>query len=158
MAEKLNNILLVIFCAVALISCGESPFFEENKSVGDNVWSWNEPVEFDVDVTDTVSPYNFYLNLRTTKGYEFSNVFVFFTLKFPNGGEMRDTIEAPLADDLGNWLGKPSGSLVDNKILFGPRRIFPLTGKYHVTIEQAMRDQDLAEVSDVGLTIEKSKK
>ncbi|HAA00570.1 MAG TPA: hypothetical protein DEP18_09440 [Flavobacteriales bacterium] len=143
---------------LTLASCGDKPFFQQNTAIEDQSWNWNEPVSYEVQVDDTVSSYNFYLDLRVTKSYEYSNIYVFFTTVFPDGKTARDTIQANLQDEFGNWYGKPTGSLVDNRILFGPKRVFPVAGKYGFTIEQAMREKDLTEVADVGLRIERSKK
>ncbi|MFN3342212.1 MAG: gliding motility lipoprotein GldH [Flavobacteriales bacterium] len=143
---------------LVLVSCGDKPFFQQNTAIEDQSWNWNEPVSYEVQVDDTVSSYNFYLDLRVTKSYEYSNIYVFFTTMFPDGKTARDTIQANLQDEFGIWYGKPTGSLVDNRILFGPKRVFPVAGKYGFTIEQAMREKDLTEVADVGLRIERSKK
>lgn len=154
---KSRNLFFVFTLLLLLPACGEKAFFDDNREISPAGWSWQDPVTFEVEVDDTLNPYHFFLNLRTTKAYEYSNIYVFFTTQFPDGRTARDTVECPLSDDYGNWLGKTSGSLVDNRILFGIRRIFPQRGTYHFVIEQAMRDQDLTEVVDVGLRIEKSK-
>jgi gliding motility-associated lipoprotein GldH len=149
---------VIILTLVFFASCGERPFLSESQSIAGQSWNWNAPVVFDVTVDDTVNAYNFFLDLRVTKSYEFSNVYVFFNTRFPDGRTTRDTIEAVLLDEFGNWYGKPTGGLVDNRILFSPRRVFPMAGSYTFSFEQAMRDKELSEVADVGLRIERSKK
>lgn len=150
--------LVTLGCIVFLISCGEKAFFEQNKAIANEIWKWEDVVEFDVPVTDTVIGYNFILNLRTTKAYEFSNIYVFVNLKFPDGRMITDTVSYDLMDDAGFWYGKPSGSLVENNILFSYNRIFPISGNYHFTIAQGMRNRELTEVTDVGLRIEQTKR
>ncbi|MBX7094640.1 MAG: gliding motility lipoprotein GldH [Flavobacteriales bacterium] len=152
-----NYFSLAMLCAILLSSCGEAAFFDKSEAIEGESWNWNNPVEFNVDVKDTVNAFDFYLKLRTTKGYEYSNIFVFVTTTFPDGKMKKDTVECPLADESGAWYGKSSGSLIDNKILFSHKRIFPQQGNYKFIIEQAMREKELSEIADVGLLIEKSK-
>lgn len=147
-------LVLIVFIA----SCGDKAFFEQNKTIENSVWKWEDVVTIDVPIEDTISGFNFILNLRTTKSYEFSNIYVFVNLKFPDGRSIRDTVECLLADDAGNWLGKTSGSLVDNHVLFSTNRIFPVKGTYQFAIEQGMRVQELNEVTDVGIRIEQVKR
>lgn len=146
-------LLLILFFA----ACGKKAYFEENKAIPGAVWKWEEPVSFNVPIEDTVSGFNFVLNLRTTKSYEYSNIYMFVNLKFPDGSMMRDTVEYILADDAGKWFGTVSGGLVDNHILFAVNRIFPMKGTYEFSIEQAMRMSALNEVEDVGIRIDKIK-
>jgi gliding motility-associated lipoprotein GldH len=153
-----KNIFLFLIASLAFISCGDRPFFEENKEITDNSWSWDEPVSFNVNIEDTLNAYNFFINLRITKSYEYSNIYMFVNLAFPDGRSSRDTVPCVLADDYGNWIGKSSGSLIDNKILFAMKRVFPVAGTYTFKIEQGMRNKELTEVTDVGLRIEKSKR
>ncbi len=149
---------MVILTALCLLAaCGEKPFYEENREIRGHTWSQADSLEFAVEVTDTVSGYNFFLNLRHTESYEYSNIYVFFTTHFPDGRTSRDTIACTLADENGVWIGKSSGSLVNNRIVFGVKRIFPMAGSYRFVIQQGMRDEELPEVTDVGLCIEKSK-
>lgn len=75
----------------------------------------------------------------------------------PDGKIERDTIECQLADAQGRWLGKSgSGSLWDNQVLFNRRTRFPKPGKYVFRFEQAMRDEKLENIMEVGLRIEKT--
>ena len=67
-----------------------------------------------------------------------------------------DTINCPLANAHGKWLGKGFAGVYDNRLLYMARKRFPLTGKYSIRIEQAMRDNELQGVLDVGLRIEKA--
>lgn len=110
-------------------------------------------IQFKVDVTDTVSKYDFFVNIRHTKSYAYSNLFVFFHTTSPDGRKQTDTIEFPMADPEGNYVGDVSGGLVMNRIIIKKDVRFPKSGNYIFVIEQAMRDKELAEITDVGLTL-----
>jgi gliding motility-associated lipoprotein GldH len=139
------------------MACSPDYFFNEDKAIEGNIWKINQKITFDKDINDTIGKYNFYLNLRTTTSYEYSNLYIFFETEFPDGRHSKDTIECPLAAEDGTWLGKTSGSLIENKILFKTRVIFPVAGNYKFSIQHAMRNDNLEEITDVGLCIEKIK-
>lgn len=66
-----------------------------------------------------------------------------------------DTAQMILADPKGRWLGKGIGDLYDYQFRFKSGKIFPEKGKYELLIEQAMRDQVLPDITDIGITIKK---
>ncbi|MBQ2499473.1 MAG: gliding motility lipoprotein GldH, partial [Bacteroidales bacterium] len=99
--------------------------------------------------------YAFYLNIRHLENYRYSNLYVFLHTEFPNGNITHDTIECTFARPDGSWMSKGSGTIRSAKILLNPALRFPLSGSYHFEIEQAMRDDVLKGITDIGLSFEK---
>lgn len=151
------KIFFAFFISCIFLSCDKNRVFEENKEIPDNVWNANNKLKFEVNITDTISKHNFYINIRNADSYPYSNLFLFVTTKFPNEKMSRDTVECKLADETGHWLGEGLGDLWDNKILFKQGVRFPLAGKYQFEFEQAMRVENLPLIVDAGLRIEKAK-
>ena len=60
-----------------------------------------------------------------------------------------------LADNQGKWMGKGIGDLYDYQFRFKELVLFPVKGEYSFEIEQAMRDEVLPYVTDIGIRIEK---
>ena len=137
-------------------SCDNTRIFEENQTIPENVWNKNNVLKFDVDVVDTISPSNFYVNVRNADGYPYNNVFLFIKTTFPNGKISDDTLECVLADEKGKWLGSGMGDMYDNQIPFKRNVRFPNTGKYTFEIQQGMRIDNIPLIMDVGLRIEKA--
>lgn len=135
-------------------SCSNSVILDDNTEFENKVWNINETFETSFDISDTINNYNFFVTLRNTDEYPYQNVFVFLTTSFPNGKTKLDTINCPLANRQGKWLGKGFGGVYDNRILYMARKRFPLVGNYKISIQQAMRDEDLMGVLDVGVRIE----
>lgn len=150
-----KGVVIILFFSAVLYSCGKSSFFEASKDIPKQSWHYADPAVFDVAVSDTVSKHHFFLTLRTTESYPYNNLYVFVDMDFPDGKHSRDTIECILANPDGSWMGKESGSLVYNKILFKPSVVFPAPGNYHFALSHGMREDLLTEVTNVGLTIEK---
>ncbi len=76
----------------------------------------------------------------------------------PNGGILQDTVNCILADNRGKWLGKGVGDLWDLRIPYVGGFKFAQSGKYTVSLEQAMRvNNGLNGITDVGLRVETAK-
>lgn len=146
---------LTILMSIVFVSCDSKKVFDENKKISDEVWDADEKISFEVTITDTITPHNFYVNVRNSDGYPYSNIYIFINTVFPDGKSSRDTLECILADETGKWLGDGLGDIWDNQILFKKNVRFPLSGKYTFVMEQAMRTEHLPLILDVGLRIEK---
>lgn len=138
-----------------LTACDRNVVFEKNVVIPDNKWEMNNIVKLEAEIKDTVSLNNIYINIRNAGGYQFSNLYLFLTTETPKGDEARDTVELPLADERGKWLGDGSGDIWDNRILFKRKFRFPQSGTYHFELQQAMRMNPLPQIMDVGMRIEK---
>lgn len=152
MFKKLVYIVLV---TVLLVSCGNDKLFNDSVVIPEAKWDNRMLPFFDLTVNDTLSDYAFYLNIRHLENYRYSNLYVFLHTEFPNGNITHDTIECTFARPDGSWMSKGSGTIRSAKILLNPALRFPLTGVYHFEIEQAMRDDVLKGITDIGLSFEK---
>jgi len=129
--------------------------FDKNKQLENAVWKSSDIVKFTVPLNDSVQPYNFYINIRNSTDYKYSNLYLFIKTFYPSGKISVDTVECYLADNEGKWLGKRSGKVVDNRILFRRAVQFRHTGTYSFEFEQAMRVDELSGIKDFGIRIEK---
>ena len=156
---KIQYLLIISLSLFVLIfaSCSSNSFFEENKHI-EGSWNKNDTLIFKVEIKDISIPYNFYVNIRNSTDYSYSNLFFFMNSIFPDGSLRRDTIECILANIEGKWLGKGFGGIKENNILLRKGIMFPQEGTYEFRIEQAMRvneDEGLSGVKDIGIRIEK---
>jgi gliding motility-associated lipoprotein GldH len=155
-----NNILnfagSLALLFLMLLSCDKTRVFEKNIKIPESVWNKENIVHFKVNISDTVSAHDIYINIRNGSKYSYSNIFLFISTHAPNGVSVRDTFEITLADARGRWLGKGIGSVFSNQVLYLKNVRFPYRGIYIFDIEQAMWNTKLAHVIDVGLRIEKA--
>jgi gliding motility-associated lipoprotein GldH len=148
--------LLFFICIIFLSACDKNVVFEKNIELPDNRWEIKNIIKLETAIEDTINPHNLYINLRNAGGYQFSNIFLFFTTKSPSGKMERDTVELTLADPSGKWLGNGLGDIWDNRVLFKQGFRFPEKGNYEFSLQQAMRYDPLPQIMDVGIRIEKS--
>lgn len=150
--KKISFILLIV---TVLSSCvNKNVIFDESVVISNAAWNNQDFPYFDVNVEDTTSAYNFYLNIRHLENYRYSNFYMFLHTTFPDGNQTHDTIELVLSYPDGRWIGKGSGSMRDNNILLNNNLHFPAKGNYRFEIEQAMRESVLEGITDVGIRFE----
>jgi gliding motility-associated lipoprotein GldH len=146
---------LMVFLVLMVTACDPGRVMDENMPVPDEGWNKDQKASFEVHISDTTANYRFFINLRNSVDYRYSNFYLFLNTRFPNGNVTRDTIECLLADPSGEWLGRGNGKLRENQILLNPSLRFPLKGTYHFEVEQAMRDEVLKGITDIGIRIQK---
>lgn len=151
----LKNLLVSIILSVFLGACNEESFYEKTYPLNNAKWVYGDSLKFEIEVADTLQYYDFYLTFRNTNAYSYSNVFFFLDSYYPNNDFARDTIECPLANPDGRWLGKNSGEHIDNNILFKRKVRFPKAGNYVFSFNHAMRQDTLKEIVDFGFKIKK---
>jgi gliding motility-associated lipoprotein GldH len=160
--KRLNFFLVIVVVLWIFSACQSNVMYNQSKAIEGGAWISTNRVSNTFDIDDTLSAHNFFINLRNTANYEYNNIFIFVHTTFPNGRKSIDTVECVLTDRAGRWLGSGNGfirdnSIITNKILYNYQKKFPLKGKYRIDLEQAMRQDTLPEIIDVGLRIEKVK-
>jgi len=143
-------VLWLIFTA----SCDQNVVFDEYVPTGGQ-WSWRDAREFMVEMDDTLSLYNIYVQVRHTTEYPMSNLYMFVHVKGPDGQHRKDTVNMILAEPSGEWTGRGTGHLRELQLLFRNQVQFRIPGTYVFTLEQAMRNPELP-VTDLGIRVERS--
>jgi len=156
--ELLNGIKLfcysVILC-IAITSCDAGKIYENNIAISSEGWRRADRARFEVEIADTIQPYNIYINVRNNSDYRYMDFWLFVDVHSPTGMVATDTVKIMLADHRGKWLGHGLGSKFDTRLVFRKNLRFPVPGKYIFEYEQAMRDEPLTGIEDIGLRIEK---
>jgi gliding motility-associated lipoprotein GldH len=151
--RKISLIPALILLLLCCLSCDRNRYFDQTLNIQDEGWHKDYTAVFEVEVTDTISLFDFYINLRNTVDYKYSNFYLFLNTELPDGMTARDTIELILADRSGRWLGKGFGKYRDNQLLVRRGLQFPMAGKYVFEIEHAMRDTLLTGIGSAGIRI-----
>ncbi len=120
------------------------------------LWKWQDVGEFKIDMADTVSMHNIYLQVRHTVEYPMSNLYIFVHVKGPTGQLMKDTVNLVLAKQDGKWIGRGTGNLRELQLLYRKNTKFGQSGTYTFSLEQGMRNPELP-VTDLGIRIERIK-
>ncbi len=135
-------------------SCQPDTVYDHYESTRDGSWSWTDPQEFMVDISDTLSMHNIYLQVRHTVDYPMSNLYMFVHIKGPGSQILKDTVNLVLARPDGEWTGRGAGNLREISLLYRKQAQFRIPGNCVFTLEQAMRMPELP-VRDLGIRIER---
>lgn len=150
--NKLAKFTLVLLFPVA-VSCDPHMIYDQYDHVKDGIWNWTDAREFRVDISDTTSLHNIYLQVRHSVDYPMSNLYMFVHVKGPTGQHLKDTVNLILAAPDGRWTGSGTGKLRELQLLYRSQTQFGASGTYVFTLEQGMRNPELP-VTDLGIRIE----
>lgn len=150
--KRFGKLFFVLF--IFITACNNNVKYQDNSDLENESWNISNVLTHKIEITDTLEVYNMFINIRNTVDYKYSNLFMFVTTKFPNGKMAKDTLECLLADNMGKWYGKGKGRVRDSKILFKPKVRFPALGSYTIEIKQAMREEPLVGIANVGISLE----
>lgn len=154
---KRTNFFLTLpflgICMLIMQSCSDNSLYDNVYSFKENEWNKSDTARFEIDVTDSITNYDFILSLRTTKDYLYSNLWVHIMVTAPDNSTSKVAQKIPLANPDGSWIGKASGSLVESRLRFDAKN-FPVKGRYIFQITNATQEEAIGELVDIGLRIE----
>lgn len=151
---RLKLLVIAAVSATLFYECSDNYVYNGYVNLPHEQWHADSLACFRIPVTDTLTFYNLYVNIRNTTDYPFQNLYLFIDITAPNGASVRDTFECYLANDHGKWLGSGRGKFRDNRFLYRKNVRFGAEGDYTVTLQQAMRVEQLKGVSEVGFRVE----
>jgi len=155
---KINKaIILFVIFSFSFIRCEYKTVYEKNIRIPNGVWQNKNAVRLWYDAEDTLAVKDISINLRHTGLYKYSNIYLFLTTQAPNGKQQRDTLEFTLANIQGKWFGRGLGDMYDIRMIYRKKVKFSQAGRYFFIIEQAMRDEKLEQITDIGLRIAPAK-
>ena len=147
------------FCLILILgSCDHSRLFEEYRSVSDHNWYYKDTFEYEVNIRDTTSRYNLYLNLRNKLNYPYRNIWLMVSTAAPEDQLSRTKREFKLANKNGEWLGQGLGDIYDHRFIMRKKVKFRNMGQHTFKINHLMRKDTLPGIMDVGLRLEKVEK
>ncbi len=156
MTPNRRKYIFLLFAGLAVLwACQNSVVFQEQKALPAEGWHHQDYLLFEANIQDTLSLHKLYLDIRNTTDYEYSNLFLFLDIEFPDGRILRDTIECTLAERRGQWTGSGFGRIRFNRFLFRDDVWFPAKGNYTFRIHHGMREDTLTGIADTGIRIER---
>ncbi len=153
-----NNIYLIIFLMIFAVSCNNNSIYKESKKVPNSIWDMNNILKFQANVEDVEQEYNIDIRIRHAEFYPSQNLWLFITTTAPDGVFQKDTLECILADQDYKWKGKGLGQIWDVKVPFKKDIKFIEKGEYLFEIQHGMRLEQLPQIMEIGVEINKLKK
>lgn len=154
----MSKFILIFIIGCSFVGCQYDVLYEKNIPVNTYQWNILDTLRYDIEIKDSLQKYDLSISIRHRDQYDYTNLYINIHTLLPNGTTKSELVSLPLCDESGNWLGKCSGDICFSRILLMKKIQFPITGKYRFYITQEMRQQDLKNILDVGMRLEKSKK
>lgn len=149
---KLRSLFsLLIFCA--LTACGPGYLFESKQDIPDGQWAYGDTLNFQFEVRDTATRYDFYLDFDYGPAFAFQNIYLKLSTQYPNGKRLSKVRSFDLFDTQGAALGKGSGERRQLRASLQDNAFFNQPGPYTVTVEQFTRRDVLPGIRSVGLAV-----
>ena len=151
MAREIMKKILLAVISVLLMGCQQGVVYTEFASLPSAGWEADSVVCFTPVLTDTGGSYDMSIVMRHTDRYAYQNLWLFVDVKADSVVIRRDTINGMLADEQGNWYGK--GMYIFELPLLYLQDVELAAGSYEVTLQQAMREDTLCGLTDIGLKV-----
>lgn len=148
------RILGLVISSLFLLSCSQTNGDVYIASVGGK-WDKNKEQKLAFKITDSQNPKNITFVVRNNNDYPYSNIR--FIVNFSNlktKQSQTDTLNYIIAKPNGEWLGKGFGETKEILFQYKAKYKFPENGEYSIGIVQAMRNNALPGIEDIGVKIE----
>jgi gliding motility-associated lipoprotein GldH len=138
---------------LTLAGCRQNHVYEKYKTIPDYIWNYYYRVPFEFNITDTVSYYNVFINIRNAGIYPYSNIWLIVNQQTPGGLITRKRYEFILANPDGSWKGNGLGDIWDNRFIMEEHVRFRTPGEYTYTFQHSMRMDNLPAIMDIGMEV-----
>lgn len=153
----LSKHFVLIVCVLAFLTgCDNTRLLDDNLEVKNYKWGYDDVKTFTVDVSDTASAYNLFVNVRHGFDFEWRNLWVNIRTQFPDSSVYNKRVNLLLSESTGEWNARCIGDNCFIQIPIQQQARFPMPGTYTFTITQDMRANPISHVKSIGMRIEKA--
>lgn len=139
-------------------SCQSSSEGEVIMNSVNNKWNRKGEQKFSLEISDPQNPKDILFVVRNNNEYPYSNIrFIVNFTDLQSKKKQTDTMNYILAKPNGEWLGTGFGDTKETLFQYKLNYRFPAKGKYEIGLTQAMRNDNLPGIEDIGVKIETAK-
>ncbi len=145
---------LLILAAVFVFGCNPDYIMDQTYDIKETGWTYDNPLNFEVDIKDSLKIYNLYLDIEHSTEYPNQNMYVMIHTAFPSGKKISEKVSLEMANKAGVWYGDCDSEWCKLRVVIQEGAFFNALGKHTFTIEQYMRIDPLPEVKSISFKIE----
>ncbi|MCS3530057.1 gliding motility lipoprotein GldH [Chryseobacterium sp. JUb7] len=150
--------ILGLLTLILFFSCNSSSEGEVIMNSVNNKWSKKSEQKFNLEISDPQNPKNIIFVVRNNNNFPYSNIrFIVNFTDLQTKKKETDTLNYVLAKPNGEWLGTGFGDTKETLFQYKLNYKFPKEGKYQIGLTQAMRNDNLPGIEDIGVKIETAK-
>ena len=157
-AFTLHKIFFAFSLLLMFSSCNQQVEYEKNIDLKDAQWQIEDTLVFKTKIMDAKAK-NIFINFRHGFDFNWRNVWLDLSIKYPNDSIYTYPINMPLSQPNGEWYGDHSGNiyLVQFPIEKLSNYTFKDTGVYTFSLTHQMREIPLQHSLSAGIKIENVK-
>lgn len=144
-------VMLTAVC-ILIASCKKLDLYQKLKWFPEQSWLSSDTASFNFNIEDS-SFYKIYFVVRHTDAYHYNNIWLNMTVKDPDTTYVLRR-EFVLADN-SRWLGSGMGDVFEHRLAFSNTASRFKPGNYQFKMVQAMREDPLENVINVGIRLER---
>lgn len=148
--------IFVFILFLSAISCKNENERIVVQNIG-NEWKKKDVRTFDFDVNDAKDQKNIMIVVRNNNEYPYSNLRLIAKIEKDRKNISTDTLNFVLAKPNGEWIGTGFGDTKEILYQYKINYKFPQNGNYSVKVVQAMRNDRLKGIEDIGIKIQNLK-
>jgi gliding motility-associated lipoprotein GldH len=139
---------------IILSSCSNDIVYKHKEKL-DGTWDYTKELVYKIPVNDTLVKYDLIARVTHSDDFSYQNFYVDLRTSFPDGKSLNDDVSFQLADGMGSWQGRCSGSTCKVDLLLQPSFRFQQIGDYEIGIKNNSR-VELEGVEAVELILAKT--
>ncbi len=134
------------------MACQQGVVYTQFISLPSDGWAADSILTFQPEIADTTSQYDIMMVIRHTDRYDYQNIWLFVDIIQDSILLRRDTINGMLADDNGKWYSKGM-FVLEYPLLYLEDMRLSQDSQYTIRLQQAMREEQLHGITDIGLKL-----
>lgn len=148
--------LLAAACLIGTTACNSNNVYETHlKDFPKHRWSKAKVLEYTPEITDTAALYNVSLELRHVFGFQFSTMKTKVKRTTPSGTQTTNDYDFAVFGKDKQYLSNCSEDICDLRVVVEENVKFSELGKYQYAVSHEMEVDDLPNVMEFGLVIDK---
>ncbi len=155
-SNRLLPLSQILGLVLLISSCGPNYQFSESIDIPAESWTYDNVVDFDFQIEDTLQIYNLILDVTHHQDYPYQNLYTRIGTYFPSGQDLTKVLSLELANKAGSWQGKCSGKYCSVQIPIQQGAYFNAAGAYKIRLEQFMRKDPIPGIKNISFHIEKT--
>lgn len=147
----------MLFCFSSLLfSCGESYYFQKDITLELKEWGHDDMLAYEFSISDSIQPYDLYLDVVSSKDYSYENVYIKLETSFPTDTVISDRLSLELNNKDGSYTGDCSGHSCTTRFVLQKNARFKHLGDYSLLVHQDTREALLVGIESVGFYVQES--
>lgn len=138
---------------IGLTACQESYYYNETRTLNKTGWTSDDIIDFPFNIVDTTQLYHLYFDLEHTTDFEHQNLYIKIDTKYPDEHILSDTLSFDLANKLGDWNGKCSGTSCDLRVFLANNIRFEQEGDYKISFSPFSRVKEIKYINEVSMKL-----